>query len=31
MHELEYSLTLLDLAERSPCILFIVLAGNQIA
>ena len=25
MHELEYSLTLLDLAERSPCILFIVL------
>ena len=31
MHELEYSLTLLDLAERSPCILFIVLVGNQIA
>jgi len=31
MHELEYALTLLGLAERSPCILFIVLAGNQIA
>src|SRR6185312_3661517 len=29
MHELEYSLTLLDLAERSPCILFIVLVGKS--